>query len=83
MLTRLVPGLIVLGAGYLLARRYSRRAAAHRVAFRRYEDGGPPGQPAPVRDAGAAAQRDSPADWDAQDEAVDETFPASDPVTRY
>jgi hypothetical protein len=34
-----------------------------------------------ARDAGAAEMRDPPRRWSAQDEAVDETFPASDPVT--
>ncbi|TFI58918.1 hypothetical protein E2493_07605 [Sphingomonas parva] len=34
-----------------------------------------------ARDAGAAEMRDPPQRWTAQDEAVDETFPASDPVT--
>jgi hypothetical protein len=33
-----------------------------------------------ARDAGAAEMRDPPRRWSAQDEAVDETFPASDPV---
>ena len=34
-----------------------------------------------ARDAGAAEMRDPPERWTAQDEAVDVTFPASDPVT--
>ena len=34
-----------------------------------------------ARDAGVAEMRDPPQRWSAQDEAVDETFPASDPVT--
>jgi len=34
-----------------------------------------------ARDAGASEMRDPPQRWTAQDEAIDETFPASDPVT--
>ncbi|WP_338466974.1 hypothetical protein RXV95_15795 [Novosphingobium sp. ZN18A2] len=36
-----------------------------------------------VRDAGADAQRDRPVQWDKVDEAMDETFPASDPPASY
>lgn len=32
-----------------------------------------------IRDAGPEAMRDPPAAWDRVDEAVDESFPASDP----
>lgn len=44
---------------------------------------GPAEAPVQVRDAGAEAQANEPEDWDDIDEAVDETFPASDPITRY
>lgn len=33
----------------------------------------------PVRDAGPDNMANPPADWDAVDETVDESFPASDP----
>ncbi len=36
-----------------------------------------------VRPAGPRAMRDPDPDWDAVDEAVDETFPASDPPATY
>ncbi|WP_108398382.1 hypothetical protein [Devosia submarina] len=36
-----------------------------------------------VRDAGKDAQADKPKDWDKQDQAVDESFPASDPPSTY
>jgi hypothetical protein len=39
--------------------------------------------PQDVRPAGPEAMRDPPAEWTRQDEALDETFPASDPTTKY
>jgi hypothetical protein len=33
----------------------------------------------PVRDAGPDHMRHPPADWDKTDEALDQSFPASDP----
>lgn len=44
---------------------------------------GPRDSPVQVRNAGKEAQADSPKDWDAQDEAVDESFPASDSSAKY
>ncbi len=44
---------------------------------------GPQEAPVQVRDAGPEAQADQPEQWDETDEAVDETFPASDAVARY
>lgn len=37
----------------------------------------------PVRSAGPDAMRDKPSKWDDVDQASDESFPASDPPTRY
>jgi hypothetical protein len=47
-----------------------------------FKDGKPAGSadsPTQVRPAGPEAMRDKPAKWEKQDEAVDESFPASDP----
>jgi hypothetical protein len=37
----------------------------------------------PVRDAGPDAMTNPPKEWDAVDEMVDESFPASDPPGTY
>ena len=42
-----------------------------------------PHDPAPVRDAGPEAMRDSPRHWDVEDQQSDESFPASDPPGNY
>ena len=44
---------------------------------------GPKDSPVQVRPAGEDAQADKPKDWDKQDEAVDESFPASDSSAKY
>jgi len=44
---------------------------------------GPKDSPVQVRPAGQEAQADQPKDWDKQDEAVDESFPASDSSAKY
>lgn len=44
---------------------------------------GPRDAPVQVRNAGKEAQADKPAKWDKQDEAVDESFPASDSSAKY
>jgi hypothetical protein len=44
---------------------------------------GPKDAPVQVRNAGEESQADKPKDWDKQDEAVDESFPASDPPATY
>ena len=48
-------------------------------AFRDGKPAGPPEQPVQVRPAGPESMRDRPHKWDKADEAVDESFPASDP----
>ena len=40
---------------------------------------GPVGASGNIRPAGRGAMRDPPAEWDRVDEAIDESFPASDP----
>ncbi|KRA47798.1 hypothetical protein [Devosia sp. Root635] len=44
---------------------------------------GPKDAPVQVRNAGKDAQADKPVAWDEQDEAVDESFPASDSSAKY
>ncbi|QQR38976.1 hypothetical protein [Devosia rhizoryzae] len=44
---------------------------------------GPKDAPQQVRNAGTEDMADKPNKWDKHDESVDETFPASDPVTKY
>ena len=44
---------------------------------------GPKDAPVQVRNAGKEAQADKPKNWDKQDEAVDESFPASDASAKY
>jgi hypothetical protein len=49
-------------------------------AYRDMEKPGPAAAPVQVRPAGPEAMRDSPRrPWTAEDEALDESFPASDP----
>jgi hypothetical protein len=44
---------------------------------------GPKDSPVQVRNAGKESVADKAEDWDEQDEAVDETFPASDATAKY
>jgi len=44
---------------------------------------GPKDSPVQVRDAGPDSQADKPRKWDKVDEAVDESFPASDSSAKY
>ncbi|WP_066558312.1 hypothetical protein [Croceicoccus bisphenolivorans] len=74
-----------LGAlGYAGYRYYSGQKDKTPAAF---AAGGPQATPSneitPVRDAGPSAMRDKPKTWSKTDEAVDESFPASDPATTY
>ncbi len=42
-----------------------------------------PQTPLRIRDAGPSQMRNPPATWDRTDEAIDESFPASDPPGTY
>lgn len=44
---------------------------------------GPKDAPVQVRNAGEESQADKSEKWDEQDEAVDESFPASDSSAKY
>ena len=44
---------------------------------------GPDKSPVQVRNAGDDAQADKAKNWDAEDEALDESFPASDSTAKY
>lgn len=43
----------------------------------------PPPKPKKVRDAGPDAMENPPKRWTEEDEASDESFPASDPPAKY
>lgn len=76
-------GAAVVGAGAALF-AWSRRngeekeqpAPAH---SRKKTAPGPVGKSGAARSAGPEAMRDPPAEWDREDQAADESFPASDP----
>ena len=53
------------------------------VAMKDGKKPGPKDAPVQVRNAGKEAQADRPRHWDKQDEAVDESFPASDASAKY
>lgn len=55
----------------------------HAAALRDGKKPGPKDSPVQVRNAGKESVADKPDDWDDQDEAVDETFPASDATAKY
>ena len=53
------------------------------VAMKDGKKPGPKDSPVQVRNAGKEDQADKPSKWDKQDEAVDESFPASDSSAKY
>ena len=73
----LIRTAILGGLGYLGYKAYKNRRDENGVAF---ADGQPSGG---VRDAGAAATATKGDKMSATDEALDETFPASDATAKY
>jgi hypothetical protein len=71
--------LVALGVGgYALWHWYNRQTeAVAPVAFAEGEGGGPNFDQ--TRSAGPEGMRSDPTEWDKVDQAVDESFPASDP----
>lgn len=72
------------GVGMLIGRRLLKGFSDDRdvpaPAFSRGKTPpGPVGQTGGARSAGPDAMRDPPKEWDEVDQAVDESFPASDP----
>lgn len=53
------------------------------VAMKGGKKPGPKDAPVQVRAAGKDAMADKPKDWDSQDDASDESFPASDSSAKY
>ena len=53
------------------------------AALRDGQKPGPRDAPVQVRNSGPGEMADRPDDWDQTDEAVDESFPASDASAKY
>ncbi|MGQ0558594.1 MAG: hypothetical protein ACT4OE_03265 [Sphingosinicella sp.] len=73
---------VAAAAALLFGRRWFRRDREERPAAalsRGKTEPGAAGQSGSARSAGPEAMRDPPAEWDEVDQAVDESFPASDP----
>ena len=70
------------GLGYLATRAFRRSGDADRPAAALTGDrpAGFVGDSGSARSAGTSEMRDPPQEWTKVDEAVDESFPASDPV---
>lgn len=79
MLRLLTSRPVLILGGIALARWLSKRPEPSRVAYSSPDEGGPAGNFAPVRGAGPASMREAERHWTREDEALDETFPASDP----
>lgn len=69
-------------AGYAGYRYFMHRDAP--AAFASGQPSATPGETPPIRDAGPAAMRDKPVrNWSGTDQAMDESFPASDAPGNY
>jgi|KBSSwiStaDraftv2_1062776.scaffolds.fasta_scaffold145952_2 hypothetical protein len=74
---------VAAAAGYAIYRAVQKKNAetATPAAF---APGETPGENfSKVRSAGTAGMRSDPPKWDKQDQAIDESFPASDPPATY
>lgn len=82
---RLLTMLAAAGLGYAAYALLTRRAGGHATRRPRlpepYAHGA--GDGAFIRPSGPEQMSAPPRTWDEVDEALDETFPASDPVARY
>jgi hypothetical protein len=81
----LAAGMALCAAGWVfLAKALGSRPRDTRAAIDPREPAADPqAGPVPVRSAGPAAMRDGDGlEWDKVDQAVDESFPASDPPSR-
>lgn len=68
--------------GYVLYRAFTQKGAQPAPAA--FADGEAPGENfAKVRSAGTDGMRSDPKAWDKTDQALDESFPASDPAATY
>jgi hypothetical protein len=72
---------ILAALGYAGYRYFTRSRAEHRAAFADGQDAGD--NFSQVRDAGPDAMASGQKTWSRVDEAVDESFPASDPPSTY
>lgn len=73
-----------LGAlGYAGYKYFTGQKHQSHAAFANNQPAPEPSSTTAVRDAGAASMRDAPASWSKTDEAIDQSFPASDPATNY
>lgn len=84
----MLPPATALGPWVLCDRRIKDlvMSTPHKAEAAAMRDGhkpGPKDSPVQVRNAGAEAQADKPKKWDKVDEAVDESFPASDASAKY
>jgi hypothetical protein len=66
-----------------VAKKTEHAKTEHAAALKDGKKPGPKESPVQVRNAGKESVADKPEDWDEQDEAVDETFPASDATAKY